>query len=93
VLWGMCLTSFVFIRAVQGRMPLPVNLQRLNPFRKKPRLHVVQKSILRRAAESDDVYASVDPILDKISKSGIGSLTPSERKILDLARNRLLKKE
>jgi hypothetical protein len=93
VLWGMCLTSFVFIRVVQERLPLPANLQRLNPFRKKPRLHVVQKSTMRRAAEPDDVYASVDPILDKISKSGIGSLTASERKILDRARNRLLKKD
>ncbi|MFY9531106.1 MAG: DUF6576 domain-containing protein, partial [Candidatus Acidiferrales bacterium] len=92
-LWGMCLTSFVFIRVVQERLPLPANLQRLNPFRKKPRLHVVQKSTMRHAAEPDDVYASVDPILDKISKSGIGSLTASERKILDRARNRLLKKD
>jgi len=33
----------------------------------------------------------VDPILDKISKSGIGSLTASERRQLDRARNRLLK--
>jgi len=42
--------------------------------------------------EPDDVIASVDPVLDKISKSGIGSLTETERKILDRARNRLLKK-
>jgi hypothetical protein len=32
------------------------------------------------------VYASVDPILDKISKSGTGSLTASERRILDSQR-------
>jgi hypothetical protein len=42
--------------------------------------------------EPEDVYASVDPILDKIAKSGIGSLTASERQALDRARNRLLKK-
>jgi hypothetical protein len=41
--------------------------------------------------EEDDVYESIDPILDKIAKSGIGSLTPSERRMLDRARNRLLK--
>ena len=34
----------------------------------------------------------VDPILDKIAKSGIGSLTAGERRALDRARNRLLKK-
>ena len=37
-------------------------------------------------------YDSIDPILDKISKSGMGSLTRDERQILDRARNRLLKK-
>jgi hypothetical protein len=42
--------------------------------------------------EPEDVSASVDPILDKISKFGIGSLTDSERRQLDRARNRLLKK-
>jgi hypothetical protein len=93
VLWGMCLTSFVFIRMVQERLALPAGLERLNPFRKKPRFRVVQKSAsVRRVAEPDDVYASVDPILDKISKSGIGSLTANERRQLDRARDRLLKK-
>jgi hypothetical protein len=42
--------------------------------------------------ESDDVQASIDPILDKISKSGIGSLTASERQQLNRERERLLKK-
>jgi hypothetical protein len=93
VLWVMCGASFLYIRFVQGRAHLKVDVHKLNPFRKKPRLHVVQASTARRSAESDDVYASVDPILDKISKSGVGSLTASERKILDRARNRLLKKD
>ena len=35
---------------------------------------------------------SIDPLLDKISKSGINSLTASERRTLDRARNQLLKK-
>ena len=42
-------------------------------------------------SEPDDVYTSIDPILDKISKSGIGSLTASERRQLDRERERLLK--
>jgi hypothetical protein len=42
--------------------------------------------------EPEDIYDSIDPVLDKISKSGIGSLTASERRALDRARNRLLKK-
>jgi hypothetical protein len=44
-------------------------------------------------AEPDDVSDLIDPILDKISKSGIGSLTESERRQLDRARNRLLHKD
>ena len=94
VLWTMCLTGFLYIRFVQGRIAINVDLARLNPFRRQPKtkLYVVQKSTTRRTTEPDDVYASIDPILDKISKSGIGSLSESEKRILDRARNRLLKK-
>jgi hypothetical protein len=91
IMWGMCLVSFGFIRYVQGRIPVSALLN-INPFRRKPRLHVVQRSNTPRVIEPDDVYSSIDPILDKISKSGIGSLTPAERGQLDRARNRLLKK-
>ena len=52
----------------------------------------MQKTRPRRPAERDDVYASIDPILDKISKFGIGSLTSSERRQLNRERERLLKK-
>jgi hypothetical protein len=34
----------------------------------------------------------IDPILDKITKFGIGSLTPSERRQLNPKREQLLKK-
>jgi hypothetical protein len=92
VLWVMCLAAFLYIRFVQGRIPINMDTTRLNPFRRRPRLTVVQKASSRRLVEPDDVIASVDPILDKIAKSGMGSLTETERKILDRARNRLLKK-
>lgn len=91
ILWGMCLVSFGFIRYLQGRIPVSA-LPKLNPFRRKPRLHVVPRSSAARVVEPEDVYSSIDPILDKISQSGIGSLTPAERRQLDRARNRLLKK-
>src|SRR5438874_148779 len=93
VLWVMCLAAFLYIRFVQGRIPIKVDMARLNPFRRRPRLSIVQKPSGRRVVEPDDVYESIDPILDKISKSGMGSLTETERKILDRARNRLLKKD
>jgi len=65
--------------------------ERIGP---KPKYHVVPKTRPRSASgrtESEDVYSSIDPILDKISKFGIGSLTPSERRQLDRERERLLK--
>jgi hypothetical protein len=90
ILWGMCLVAFGFIRFIQGRIQLGA-LPISKIFRRKPRLHIVQRSTTRHVVEPDDVYASVDPILDKISKSGIGSLTDAERRQLDRARKRLLK--
>jgi len=60
----------------------------------RPKYHVLPKPRARTASsrsESEDVYASIDPILDKISKLGIGSLTASERRQLDRERERLLK--
>jgi rhomboid family protein len=92
VLWGMCLASFWYIRFVQGLSPLDMDFQRFNLFKRKPKFHIVQKSASRRVVEPEDVYASIDPILDKIAKSGIGSLTAHEKQTLDRARNRLLKK-
>ena len=58
----------------------------------KPKFHVVPQMRSSRSAEPDDVYTSIDPILDKISKFGIGSLTASERRQLNRERERLLKK-
>jgi hypothetical protein len=92
VLWTVCLAGFCYIRFVQGRLALPANVRRISPFRRGPKLTIVQKSSTRRVVEPDDVYSSVDPILDKISKSGIGSLTDAERRQLDRARKQLLKK-
>jgi len=63
--------------------------ERITP---KPKYHVVPKTAPRRPAESDDVYSSIDPILDRITKFGIGSLTPSERRQLNREREQLLKK-
>jgi len=61
-------------------------------FQPKPKFHVVPRSTPRRVVEPENVYESIDPLLDKISKSGINSLTASERRTLDRARNQLLKK-
>lgn len=91
VLWISMGIAFVFIE-LRGAGPELTWFNNLKAsLRPKPKLHIVQKSTSRRVVEPDDVYASVDPILDKISKSGIGSLTDAERRQLDRARKRLLK--
>ncbi|HJT45576.1 MAG TPA: rhomboid family intramembrane serine protease [Chthoniobacterales bacterium] len=90
VLWDSIAVAFIFIE-LRGAGPELAWVNNFKArFRPKPKLYVVQKTSTR-PTEPDDVYASVDPILDKISKSGIGSLTETERKILDRARKRLLK--
>ena len=61
-------------------------------WRSKRALRVVPSSEVRRTVEPENIYESIDPVLDKISKSGIGSLTASERRALDRARARLLNK-
>src|SRR3981081_4706885 len=92
VLWTSIGAAFLFVE-LRGAGP---ELAWLHNFKvcSRPRAtpQAVQKSSTRRVVEPGDVYASADPILDKIAKSGIGSLTASERQALDRARNRLLKK-
>jgi hypothetical protein len=43
--------------------------------------------------EEDEPTSEVDALLDKIAKSGIGSLTAKERKRLEKAREDLMKRE
>ena len=93
VVWTSMATAFLFIewRGAGPELAWVENFKaHLHP---KPKLFVVQKAAPpRRPVDVEDVSTSVDPILDKISKSGIGSLTDAERRQLDQARARLLKK-
>jgi membrane associated rhomboid family serine protease len=92
VLWTSIGAAFLFIE-LRGAGPELVWWNNVKArFGPKPKFHVVQKMRPRRAVEPDDVYASIDPILDKISKFGIGSLTANERRLLNRERDRLLKK-
>jgi membrane associated rhomboid family serine protease len=95
VLWASIGAAFLLIE-FSGAGP---ELAWWNAFKARlaprPKLRVVQKTLPRSGSgrmESEDVYSSIDPILDKISKFGIGSLTASERRQLNRERERLLKK-
>jgi rhomboid family protein len=92
VVWTSIGAAFLFIEMHRAGPELAWWDALKTRFGPKPKFHVVPKMRSSRSVESDDVYASIDPILDKISKFGIGSLTASERRQLDRERERLLKK-
>ncbi|PYJ73933.1 MAG: hypothetical protein DME72_04600 [Verrucomicrobia bacterium] len=92
VVWTSIGAAFLFVelRGAGPELAWWSNVKaRIGP---KPKIRVLQRTHAHRAVEPDDVYASIDPILDKISKSGIGSLTANERRQLNRERERLLKK-
>ena len=92
VLWGMCLTAFLYLRILGKAIPFALPEAVTGLFQRKAKLRVLPRESAARRIEPEDIYDSIDPVLDKISKSGIGSLTASERRALDRARNRLLNK-
>lgn len=92
VLWLSIAAAFLFIqlRGVESEFVWWNNLKAI--WQPKPKFHVVPPTSAGRTAEPENVIESIDPLLDKISKLGLGSLTASERRALDRARARLLKK-
>src|SRR5436305_4369563 len=91
VVWTSVGAAFLFIACASAGPEFAWWSALKRRFEPKPKYLVVPKMRPIRPAESDDVYASIDPILDKISKFGIGSLTASERRQLNRERERLLK--
>ena len=92
VVWTSIGAAFLFIEMHGAGPELPWWDALKTRFAPRPKFHVVPKMRSSRSVEPDDVYGSIDPILDKISKFGIGSLTASERRQLDRERERLLKR-
>ena len=92
VLWVSIAVAFFFIR-LRGIGPELVWWSDLKSrWQPKPKFHVVPRATPRRVVEPENVHESIDPVLEKISKQGINSWTASERRALDRARARLLKK-
>jgi len=92
MLWTTIATAVAFIR-LRGIGPELVWWNDLKSrWQPKPKFHVVPRAAPRRTVEPESVHESIDPVLEKISKQGINSLTASERRALDRARTRLLKK-
>jgi membrane associated rhomboid family serine protease len=92
VVWTSIGAAFLFIE-MHGAGPELAWWDALKTrLRPRPKFHVVPKMRSGRSAEPDEGDVSIDHILDKISKFGIGSLTASERRQLNRERERLLKK-
>jgi len=91
-LWATVIAAvgFVRLRGAGPELEWWSNFKsRLQP---KPKFQIVPRETPRRSAEPENIHESIDPVLEKISKHGINSLTASERRALDRARNSLLKK-
>ena len=95
VVWTSIGAAFLFIE-LNGAGPELVWWNAFKArFASRPKYYVVPKPQPGASGggrmESDDAQTSIDPILDKFSKFGIGSLTASERRQLNRERERLLK--
>jgi putative effector of murein hydrolase LrgA (UPF0299 family) len=95
LLWASCGASFGFIRYLQsgGSVEFGDFWERVNPFKRRPKLRVLPSPARNRSRDEEDAVDSIDPLLDKIAKAGIDSLTPKERARLEKARQALMKRE
>jgi hypothetical protein len=89
VLWGECLAAWGYIRWLQhgGEVRWPA-WSRL--FRRRPKLRVLPDPDI---AHADAVASEVDDILEKISRTGMASLSAEERRRLEHARSKILRRE
>jgi len=92
VLIATIITAVAFVRMRGAGMSLDWWSSLKSRLRPKPKFQVVTRDIPRRSVEPEGIHESIDPVLEKISKHGINSLTASERRALDRARSQLLKK-
>jgi rhomboid family protein len=93
-LWLISGFSFGYIRFLQRGGELP---SFRIAMRRRPKLRVVQKAKSRSRPSNIVVVgndtAEIDPLLDKIAKHGLNSLTSQERAELERARAKLLEKD
>ena len=100
IFWLECFAAILLIRAIcSGALDSLWDVQHRMVIRFSRRASSVRKKIARaapvteRSEDEGNPCNSIDPILEKISRCGIGSLTRSERQCLEKARAALLEKE
>jgi hypothetical protein len=86
-------TAFLAWYAIRHGAAMPLDfMSRLRPFShrmKQPRLHVLKPPL----EEPTDPHGVIDPLLEKISRHGLASLTRRERDQLEKARAMLMEQE
>jgi membrane associated rhomboid family serine protease len=97
IFWATCLAAFLFIKYLRGHIGFRFSLRdylRRRRSRRNLRPLPSPRAISpgKPPTPHDDVIESIDPLLDKIAKHGIASLTAREREKLEQARAELLKK-
>lgn len=94
VLWWECAIAYMWMKwsGVRG-FSVPGFSAVAEKFRRKPKLRVVRADEVAPARREPEVHESIDPILEKISKHGMASLTKSEKARLEKARAELIEKE
>lgn len=92
---GGILTGLAFIRwggRLMFRNPFGGSRRSGDLFKSVSSKIPIWKSETKDVSEKEFISKDVDPILDKISKQGIQSLTEQERRILEAARNKMAKR-
>lgn len=92
---AVCAASLTYVRLLQFGGFVFLREAIVEKLRPKPKfvLPIPRPPVPRpRLERTEDVMDSIDPLLEKISKHGIESLTPAERQRLERARLELLKK-
>ncbi|MDD5201043.1 MAG: rhomboid family intramembrane serine protease [Terrimicrobiaceae bacterium] len=90
VIWLDCACA-VFMLRLSGATN--ASLEAWLPDRDDEPVRSVRRIRRREQPPEPDVHDSIDPLLEKISKHGIGSLTKRERQRLEEAREALLERE
>lgn len=89
ILWSLAAAAFGYIRVLQRGIILDWR----GLIRRRPKLRVLPRERTVARSERGRPVESIDPILDKIARHGLGSLTTAEREKLERARLALLKKQ
>lgn len=92
MLWLSTLIAIVYVRSLGVATGFGF-FDRISEWLETRRQERIAKQNNIRLIEQQEKIESIDSILDKISKHGMGSLTPIEKKILERASDDLIKRD